>query len=293
MSEKLKAHSSLLLANILFAFNYILSKDLMPVYFSPIALTISRIIGASILFWIAGIFVKEKIERKDIPRIIASGIAGVTINQFIFLLGLNYTSPIDASIIVTVNPVLILLIGAFVLKEKITSMRIVGIVLGAAGALLIIVLGGIEKIGTGHWLGNLLIFFNCVFYAIYLILAKPLMDKYGAVTLMKWVFLVGLIGMLPFAGHDFFKLQWNLMPFDILAKVGYVIVGATFLAYLVNMYGLRFVKPLTVSIYVYTVPVLTALIAIFSGKDKFSWVDFLAAVFVFTGVFLVSIEPKK
>src|SRR5450759_2366736 len=99
MSNKLKAHFAILLANILFAINYIFSKDLMPFYFSPIALTLSRIIGASVLFWIAGLFVKEKIDRKDYPRIIISGITGVTLNQFLFLLGLNYTSPIDASII--------------------------------------------------------------------------------------------------------------------------------------------------------------------------------------------------
>jgi drug/metabolite transporter (DMT)-like permease len=265
----------------------------MPFYFSPVALTLSRIIGALILFWGIGLFVKEKIDRKDFPRVIVSGITGVTINQFMFLLGLNHTSAIDASIIVTVNPVLILIMTAILFKERITSHRIIGIILGAFGALLIIILSGVSHLGNGHWSGNLLIFVNCAFYAVYLILAKPLMNKYSPVTLMKWVFLFGLIGVVPFAGHDFLMLQWSTMPWPILLKAAYVIVGATFLAYLVIMYGLKLAKPLTVSMYVYTVPVITALIAVLSGKDKLSWIDFLSAAFVFTGVYMVSRDSKN
>jgi drug/metabolite transporter (DMT)-like permease len=292
MNARYKAHLAIFVSHVLFAGNYIASKELMPHTLTPVSLTAWRIAGASLLFFIVGFFQREKIERGDIFKLSICGLIGVTMNQFLFLLALSYTSPIDASIIVTVNPVVVLLLSVIILREKITGNKVFGIIIGASGALLLIVTSGFDKMGSGSWIGNLILFVNTIGYSVYLILIKPLMGKYKATTVMKWVFLFGLLTFLPFGYKGFITINFSIISGLHWAILAYVVIGATFLAFLMNMYGLKFVKPLTNSIYIYFIPVITTLLAILLGRDKPTIIDFISAALVFFGVFLVSRENR-
>lgn len=293
MNKTLSAHLSLLGANVIFGLNYILSKDVVAGYFSPLAFTLLRVTGAVILFWVLGFFMpREKIDRSDIPRLIIASFMGVSLNQLIFLTALKFGSAIDASILMTLNPVMVLLIAAIWTHENITSSKIWGIVIGASGALLLIIMGGKSAIGFGNFWGNILMLLNCLLWALFLVIAKPLMVKYKSVTVMKWEFLVGLFIILPFSFDKVFAIKWDIIPGYIIWEFFYVVIFATFLGYLLNMYGLKFVKPVSVSVYIYAQPVFAAFFAIILGKDALSMIDIIAAFLVFLGVYIVGKQGK-
>ncbi|MFO7572644.1 MAG: EamA family transporter, partial [Gaiellaceae bacterium] len=145
----------------------------------------------------------EKVEKRDLFKLAICAVFGVAINQILFFEGLNLSTPINASIIITVIPVLILVFAHFILKERITALKITGIILGATGALMVILAAGIGDFQSNTLLGNLMIFINAMSWALYLVLIKPLMEKYDSFTVMKWVFLFGLIIVLPFTFRSF------------------------------------------------------------------------------------------
>jgi drug/metabolite transporter (DMT)-like permease len=175
-----KAHLALLGANIIYGANYIIAKGIMPNKIGPSSFVFLRILGAGILFWILKSFIKEKVEKKDFLRLLFCGLLGVAANQLLFFHGLNLTSPIDASIIITAIPVLVVIFSFFILKEKITSNKLLGVSIGAMGAILLIWYGN-RSGGTSSLLGNLFIFINACSYALYLVLVKPLMKKYNSI----------------------------------------------------------------------------------------------------------------
>ena len=158
-----KAHLALLGANVIYGVNHIIAKGVMPEKIGPTAFIFLRILGASILFWIIKRFVKETIAKEDYPRLIVCGILGIAVNQLLYFHGLSLTSPIDASIIYTSTPVLVLIFSYFLLKEKITRTKIIGILIGGTGALLLILYGNRNE-GTSTLLGNGLIFSNAIFF---------------------------------------------------------------------------------------------------------------------------------
>ncbi len=289
MSNRLKAHLAIIAANILFGINYSVAKFAMPTYVSPSAFALLRVASASLLFWAVCLFIKsEKVDRKDYPRLIIASLFGVVLNQVLFLQGLNYTTPIDSSIIQTANPVLVLLIAAFALHERITMTKLFGIAIGASGAILLILQRGSLSFGNEQMLGNFLSLLNTLCYAGYLVIMRPLMQKYSSVTVMKWVFLFGLIPILPMGYSAVGDMSWSTMPLAAFFAIGFVLVGATFLAYLLIARGLKDVKPATVSIYVYSQPLIASLCAIAVGQGEFGTAQIVSTVLVFSGVYLVS-----
>jgi drug/metabolite transporter (DMT)-like permease len=180
-----KAHLALLGANIIYGANYIIAKGIMPNKIGPSAFIFLRILGAGILFWILKSFIKEKVEKKDFLRLIFCGVFGIAINQLLFFHGLNLTSPIDASIIMTSLPVLVMIYSFFMLNEKITRNKLAGIAIGAIGAIILIVYSN-KSGGTSSLLGNLFIFINAASYGLYLVLVKPLMKKYNTITIISF-----------------------------------------------------------------------------------------------------------
>ncbi|MFZ3273385.1 MAG: DMT family transporter, partial [Lutibacter sp.] len=191
-----KAHLALLGANIIYGVNHIVAKGVMPNKIGPSAFVFLRIFGAGLLFWAIKSFIKEKIDKKDFPLLILCGLLGVAANQLFFFNGLSLTSPIDASIIITATPVLVLVFSAFMLKERIRLIKLIGIALGAIGAALLILYGK-KAGGTSSVLGNLFVFINAGTYALYLVLVKPLMKKYNPITIVSWAFLFGFLFMFP------------------------------------------------------------------------------------------------
>jgi len=294
MSKQIKSHVAILMANLIYGVNYVVAKGVMPDYIKPLGLVFYRVLGASILFWIFSLFLpKERVAKKDLLYIAVCAIFGVVGNQMLFLAGLNYTSPIDASIMMTVNPILVLVIASILIKEKITNRKIVGIVVGAAGAIWLILNKGEIDFSAKHFMGNIMIFLNALSYALYLVMIKPIMMKYKPVTVMKWVFVFGLIMVIPIAGNQAMQVDWWQIPTSIYLSIGYVIIFSTFVAYLCNIYALRNVKPTTVSIYIYSQPVIATVVAMILGQSDLTIIKILAAVLVFIGVYLVSIPRKK
>jgi drug/metabolite transporter (DMT)-like permease len=194
----------------------------------------------------------------------------------------------------TSNPILVLIASAIILKNKITITKLGGILLGITGALLLLLFKADFSFGSDTLLGDLFIFLNALSYGVYLVIAVPLMKKYKPLTVIKWVFTFGAVFVIPFGYNEFLSIEWSSFTSTIWLKFAFVIIGTTFLAYLFNIYGLKKLNAATVSTYIYLQPLLAAAFAIWAGKDSLDWIKILAAVLIFSGVYLVSkAKPLK
>jgi drug/metabolite transporter (DMT)-like permease len=294
-----KAHLALLGANIIYGANYIIAKGIMPNKIGPSAFIFLRILGAGILFWILKSFIKEKVEKKDFLRLIFCGVFGIAINQLLFFHGLNLTSPIDASIIMTSLPVLVMIYSFFMLNEKITRNKLAGIAIGAIGAIILIVYSN-KSGGTSSLLGNLFIFINAASYGLYLVLVKPLMKKYNTITIISWIFLFGFLFMFPFGIQDLLNTDFSVFTTSTYLTIGFVVLGTTFFAYLFNIYALNHVAPSVAGSYVYLQPAISFIMVaiyafVFNQKEyeqDINLIKILSCLFVMIGVYLISKKEK-
>jgi drug/metabolite transporter (DMT)-like permease len=284
------AHWALFTVNLIYGLNFVIAKDVMPRYIEPVGFILLRVLGANALFWGIDAFSKSSsIKREDWWRFIAGGLFGVAANQILFFKGLNLTTPINASIIMVATPVMVLLIGALAATERITMIKALGILLGAGGAVLLIMNRTIPtSFAANPTLGNLFVLLNAASYAVYMVIAKPLMKKYQPLFVIKWVFLFGLLFVIPFGWQEFSAIQWKTFPPDVVWKTVYIVVGVTFVTYLFNMFALKHLHASVVSIYIYVQPVIAALHAISLGKDQLTLIMTGSSILIFTGVFLVS-----
>ena len=261
----------------------------MPEFIMPSGFILLRVIGAFFLFSCSYfIFINEKVKSKDVFRLAICGVFGVAINQLFFFEGLNLTTPINASIVMTINPVLVILMSFLIIKEAITLRKILGILLGLSGASILILKGGGIDFSSNHQTGNLLVFINAASYGLYLVLVKPLLQKYHFITVLFYVFGFGLLYVIPFGHSNLAEVKWGMIPSNIYFEIIFVVVCTTFIAYLLNSLALKQLTPTTVSIYIYLQPILAALFAIFWGVDNLDNQKIIAGVFVFLGVYLVS-----
>lgn len=298
-NKNYKAHLALLGANLIYGANFLIAKGLMPNYFKPAALVLLRVVAAGLLFWIVKFFVKEKIQTKDFILIAFCGLFGVSTNMLFFFHGLSLTSPIDASIIMTTTPVIVLILSAFILKEKITTNKYIGILIGGIGALVLILYGKTAE-GTSSFLGNLFVFFNACSYGLYLVLVKPLMKKYKAITVISWVFLFGIIFVFPFGIGNLSTTDFSTFTTSTYLAIAFVIIGTTFLTYLFNIYALSHVPPSVNGSYIYLQPVLSFIIvsiyAYTMGHREYAQdinlVKILSCFLVILGVYMISKKPK-
>ena len=294
MSRRLLAHLALFGANLIYGINYTLAKDVMPDFIQPLGFIFLRVSGAILLFWLCyRLFFYEKVAKSDLFKLALCGLFGVAINQMLFFEGLNLTTPINAAVIMVTNPILVLIIGAFLAAEVITKRKMLGITLGATGAISLITYGGAVELNSNHLWGNIMVLINAASYGVYLVLVKPLMQKYKPITVISWVFLFGFFLIFPFGWGQFQAIEWSIMPTGILWKAAFVVVCTTFMAYLLNIYGLKSLNPSTVSTYIYLQPVLASMVAIFTNSDSLSLIKLGAALVISSGVYLVSVKPKK
>lgn len=294
MNNRFKAHLAILFANLIYGANYSIAKEAMPEYIQPFAFVFLRVSGALILFWIVGTFlIKEKVDKKDIPRIALLGVFGVAINQLLFLKGLSLTSPINASIIMISNPIVVLLLASIALKEKIVLNKVIGIALGIAGALLLLLFNKTLSFGSATIKGDLMILINAVSWACYIVLVKPLLKKYNTFTIVKWTFLFGFFYILPFSYPEIKAVNWGGITPTIWWCILFVVVVTTFIAYVLNTYALRALSPSVVSIYIYLQPFIATVIAVIFGKDTLDLRKIFSALLIITGVYLVSMPIKK
>lgn len=294
-----KAHLALLGANVIYGANYLIAKGIMPNKIGPSAFVFIRLFCGAILFWIIKSFIKERIAKKDMLRLALCGLLGAAANQLLFFNGLNLTSPIDASIIITSIPVMVLVFSLILLKEKITLNKLLAITIGGIGAVLLIWYGNTAQ-GTSSFLGNLLVFLNACSYGLYLVIIKPLMKSYNSITLISWVFLYGFIFMFPFGIGDLLSTDFSSFDLNTYLVIAYVVVFTTFFAYLFNIYALNYVSPSVSGSYVYLQPavsfIMVSIYAYGFGSSEYAQdinlVKILSTLLVVSGVYLISRKPK-
>lgn len=295
MSKRNLALLAATFVSIIYGVTFTIAKDVMPKYIEAFGFIILRVGGTTLLFWLVWLFSRsskkireEKIDSKDYPRIIIAAFFGVALNMLSFFKGLSYTSPISASVIMVSTPMIVLVLSAIIIKERMQKRMIFGIILGLLGTAFLILYG--KSVGNAPHasLGNFLVFINATSYGLYLVLVKKLMDKYNAFTFVKWIYLIGFVMVLPFGWTEFEAVDWNGIPMAIYSKIGFVIFFSTFLTYLLNLLSMRELKPTTVAVFVYLQPVFATIFAISMGKDELTLVKIISAGLIFTGVYLVT-----
>lgn len=284
-----KAHAAIIGVNLIHSFNYIIAKDVMPAYIKPYGFIILRVWGAGILFWLSSLFIKHApIEKSDWPRLIICSIFGVGLNQLLFLKGLSLASPIDASIMMSCTPILVLALTALILKETLRGKQVFGVTMGFIGATILILNRGEISLSSSALLGNGLIFLNALSWGLYLVLAKPLMIKYHPIAITKWTFLLGCFWAIPFGWNEVMTVNWENMPTSVISGILYVVLATTFIAYFLNMYSLKKLSPAIVSFYIYIQPLCTTIIAIILEKDELTISKIFASFLIFLGIYFIN-----
>lgn len=289
MNNQVKTHLYLFLANLIYALSFTITKDVVPHYVQPFGAIVIRVSVAFILFLLVQFFfIREKIKRKDIGLLILCGLFGVAINQLLFFKGLSITTPINAALMMTTTPILILLLSGLFHDEKITLMKITGVILGATGAVLIILSGKQLTLNSGQTFGDILVLINAASYAIYLVIVKPLMKKYHPVTIITWVFFFGWFFVMPAGWSEFSTIEWNQFTSWVWFELTFIVIFTTFFAYLLNTLALQHATPSMAGIYIYLQPALATIIALALNRDEYPIVKIVATILIFLGVYFVS-----
>jgi drug/metabolite transporter (DMT)-like permease len=294
MSKRNVALFGATIVSVIYGITFTIAKDVMPQYIDAYGFILLRVSGAMLLFWLSWLFMpKEKIALHDFPRIIAAAFFGVAFNMLTFFKGLSLTSPISASVIMVTTPMIVLILSAIILKERMRKRMVAGIILGLTGTAFLILYGKSIGSATNAGIGNMLVLINAISYGFYLIIVKKLMDKYNAFTFVKWIYLFGFLMVLPFGWSQFEAANWALVPTLIYWKIGFVVVISTFITYLLNLLTMKELKPTTVAVFIYLQPVFATVFAISLSKDELNLVKILSAILIFVGVYLVTSSPQR
>jgi len=292
MSRKLIAHVLLFLVNLFYGANFIVSKTVMPAYIQPQAFIFIRVSITVVLFLILDFFwINEKVNPKDFLLLALCALFGVVINQELFYAGLNITTPINGALIMIMTPIIVMIGSFFTGHESLTWQKILGLILGTAGAIIIISGKGLN-FSSKTALGDFFILLNATSYAIYLVIVRPLMKKYHPMTVIKWIFLFGLVPVLFLGKAQFQEIQWHTFTNYTWAAVFFVVFCTTFCAYLFNVLALREVHSSIVGAYIYLQPILATIIASIVGKDALPIEKIISAILIFSGVYLVSFAGR-
>ncbi len=291
-----RGHLAILGANVIFGLFAPVSKDLLASgVMSSYALTLLRMFGAALIFWIASLFMpREHVRHRDMALLFFASLFGILLNQGCYIAGLSMTSPIDASVVTTTVPIITMILAAFVLQEPITGKKVSGIFIGAIGALMLILNSRHETSGGGnHFLGDLICLMGELSFAIYLVFFKKLVSRYSAVTVMKWMFVYASICSVPFCYDDVSQINYAAFSWETYAQLAFIIVCATFVAYLLIPIGQQRLRPTVVSMYNYVQPLIASLVAVMIGQDHFGWPKAIASLLVFLGVYVVTSSKSK
>lgn len=274
----------------IYGLNHSIAKSVMPLYIKPFGFIFLRVTSAAILFWLISLwFPKEKIATSDWPRLFAAAVFGMVLNMLLFFKGLSLSTPINSSVIVTITPILVLLLSSYLLREKITFLKVSGIFLGLSGALMLVLFSAeIRQDAPNIPLGNLMFMVNAFSFGVYLILVKPLAAKYHPITLMKWLFLCAVIVNFPLTFSEFREIQWMELPGDVIWSIVFVLVGTTFSTYLLSIFAIKHLSPSTLSSFIYLQPLIAIIFAVIIGADHLNALKITAGILVFIGVFLVT-----
>jgi len=289
MSATLRDHIMLAAVGLMYGANFVVAKLVMPAYISPSAFILFRVFTVMCLFWISSLVVEKEPVRgiRSWRKFFLCAVFGVAVNQLLFFEGLSRTSPINASVIMTAVPIIVLITAYFLLKEPITRWKVVGVILGFTGALLLILDRPLAWDNQGLW-GDLMVLGNATSYSIYLVMVKPLMKEYHPVTIMKWIFLIGLVMVIPFGIHGVAEVDWQGIPGGIWLAIAYVFIFPTYFAFLLNATAMKRVSPTLVGYYIYTQPVFSTFISLLLFQESLGLSKILFALCIFLGVFIVN-----
>jgi drug/metabolite transporter (DMT)-like permease len=295
MNQRTLALIAVSIATLIYGLTFTIAKDVMPIYLKPYAFILLRVCGGTIVFWTFGLFIKQqKIEKSDYKKILVASFFGITLNMLSFFKGLSLTTPISASVMMVTSPIMVLLFSSILIRKAIGKQRILGVFIGLIGALLLITFGNSsdESTTNNNW-GNFLVFVNAASYGLYLVLAKSLIAKYHPIVFVKWLYLFGLIFVIPFGYHQLMEVVWQEIPLTIYWNIGFVIIFTTCVTYAFNLYGLSILKPTTVSVFIYLQPVIATIYALSVGSDSLNLVKISATLLIFLGVYLVTKQVQK
>lgn len=295
MSKRTLAILAAIGATVIYGINHTVAKGVMPMHVQPFGFIFLRVGGAAILFWLISILgPKQKIEKRDWGRLFVCSLLGMSINMLSFFKGLQLSTPINSAVLVTITPIIVVVISALFLREKITLNKGLGIAMGFVGALGLILFGAeIRQDAPNIPLGNSLFILNATAYGAYLVVVKKLIEKYHPFTLMKWLFSIAFIVNLPITLPEVLEIQWSTMPLWAYGSVAFVVIGTTFLTYLFNIFALTELKASSVGAFMYMQPLVGILFALLSHKDHLTLIKILAMAFVLVGVYLASKKPRR
>lgn len=279
--------------NLFFAANFTFVKMISPSLLGAFGVNVFRAGLSLVLFWAVWLLGKTpaRIERRHWGRFLLCGLFGVAVNQMLFLKGLTLTSTVHASLLTLTTPLLITVFALWVLKERLTPLKTIGLALGVGGSALLILAKESSSHASDYLLGDAMIMLNAVFYAFYFIIVKPLMEHYSPLHVIRWAFTIGFFMILPFGWSQAAAVDFSAFEVQHFVALGWVVVMGTFLAYYFNIYGIQHLGAGTTGAYIYTQPVFAVIIAALVLGEELSWQKGLAACLIFSGVYLVNRKP--
>lgn len=279
-------------AYIIFGFNVVVCRDIaIDGHVAPIVLFTMRALVAGGLFWLASLFSpKEKVPLRDLLRMVGAGVLGLFLPQLTFLHAIAHTTPIDLSVMSTTTPIFTMFVAAIFLKEPITWKKAVGVALSFGGILWLILQSTFTSSGPSQTepVGILFCFANYIVFALYLGTCRPLISRYSVVTSMKWMFLASFLLSLPFSLPHLPATDFGAVSQQVWWEIGYMIIFSTFIAYYLIPVGQQRIRPTLVSMYGYLQPIIAIVVAIWVGQDRLTVTKVVAALLVFTGVWVVN-----
>ena len=290
MDKRTLALLAALGATTIYGLNHTIAKEVMPTYIQGFGFVQVRLLGAAILFWLVSLFIpKQKIDRADVPKMLLCALLGMVVNMLCFFKGIELSTPINSAVLITITPILVFVFSAILIKERLLLPRVVGVVLGFIGALVLIVFGNeIRQDAPNIPLGNALFVVNASSFGLYLVLVKSLSAKYTTVHLLKWLFLFGFIMAFPISYPEFSQVNWAALPYEAVWRFAFVVIGTTFMTYLLNVYALKQLKASTVGVFTYLQPLIGIAYAIMVGADGLTAYKLGAGSVVLIGVYLVT-----
>ena len=281
-------------ATLIYALNHTIAKDVMPTYIQGFGFIGIRLIGATIAFWLIGLLMpKQHIDKADRWAFLRAAFFGMAINMLAFFKGLEYSTPINSTVIITTTPIMVFLFSVILLKENIRPKRAIGVLIGFLGALSLVLFSQQAPANAPNIiLGNFLFIANASTYGLYMIYVKPLSEKYNTIHLLKWLFLIGLLMTMPFTLPELLEVDFQQMPHSVWWRIGFVVLGTTFMTYLLMVYAIRHLRATSLSVFTYLQPIIGIVYAALVGADFMTPVKWIAMSLVLLGVFLVTKQEQ-
>ena len=294
MDKRTLAIFAALGATLIYALNHTIAKDVMPTYVQGFGFIGIRLIGATILFWLLGLLIpKQPIDKADRIAFLRAAILGMAINMLAFFKGLEYSTPINSTVIITTTPIMVFLFSVLLLKENIRPKRAIGVLMGFLGALSLILFSQQATANASNInLGNFLFVINASAYGLYMIYVKPLSEKYSTIHLLKRLFLIGLVITMPFTLPELMAVDFQQLPLSIWWRIGFVVLGTTFMTYLLMVYAIRHLRATSLSVFTYLQPIIGIVYAVLVGADFMTPIKWIAMSLVLVGVYLVTKQEQ-